>query len=118
MPVCEHSIPTKLSCGACKRKGEKKKDEEDAIYLKLEKKINKCLNQIERMSSEFNCYRKLIASVKSIEDRGNEAIDLFIRKAHDLKKVDAQRDDVINSLCQKISILDNEFKSKNRNEED
>lgn len=85
MPVCIHNVPIKYSCWLCKRKGEK--PDLDEINMKLE-----------RIEIVFK-------NIARIEEDAQRALDLFIRKAHDLKKIDAKRDDVINLLCQKISDL-------------
>lgn len=49
---------------------------------------------------------KILSRVAGIEEMADLALDLFIKKAHDLKKIDSKRDDVINLLCQKIAELE------------
>ncbi len=54
----------------------------------------------------------ILERVAGIEEMANLSLDLFIKKAHDLKKIDAKRDDVINLLCQKISQLEQQIKKE------
>lgn len=75
--------------------------------------VSHCLERVNQMGGEIQCFRDLLYNVRAIEAKAEEALALFVRKAHDLKKVDAQRDDVINCLCQKIAQLEKEFKDAN-----
>lgn len=56
--------------------------------------------------SKIHKLEKTLRNVSAIEDKAEEALSIFVRKAHDLKKMDAKRDDVINVLCQKIEAID------------
>lgn len=49
---------------------------------------------------------KMLSRLSGIERISEEVLDIFIKKAHELKKIDAKRDDVINLLCQKITNLE------------
>lgn len=104
MPVCQHSVPMKFGCFLCSRKGETPK--ESTAYYRLEHEINVCMAKLEEVESKLRFFSRIMDRVASIEAKAQEALDLFILKAHDLKKIDAKRDDVINSLCQKISLLE------------
>ncbi len=131
MPVCAHCIPIKLACRVCNREKEKSTQKVDDFDLKLETKILKrvkkenkelyskvngsithCYKAMEIMHSQIEAFKKTLCFVGTIEARAQEALDLFIRKAHNLKQLDAQRDDVINSLCQKISQLEQQLKKE------
>jgi hypothetical protein len=63
-------------------------------------------SEIEALEHRVRHLEKILARVAGIEEMADIAIDLFIKKAHDLKKIDSKRDDVINLLCQKLSELE------------
>lgn len=64
------------------------------------------MTDIEDLEKRILHLEKMLLRVSGIDQMAEMALDLFIRKAHDLKKIDAKRDDVINLLCQKISNLE------------
>jgi hypothetical protein len=61
---------------------------------------------IDSLEERVRHLEKILSRVAGIERMAENALDLFIKKAHDLKKIDSKRDDVINLLCQKISNLE------------
>ena len=115
MEMCEHRVAIGKGCWLCPPKIQEKKEKapmDSVEYHLLDAKIGVCRERLDELDDMLSGFMRIIAQIRSIEAKGNEAIDLFIRKAHDLKRVDAKRDDVINSLCQKISHIE-----KNLNKE-
>ncbi len=64
------------------------------------------MTDFEDLEHRVRHLEKLLSRLAGIEEMADVALDLFIRKAHDLKKIDSKRDDVINLLCQKISKIE------------
>lgn len=111
MPVCQHSVPIKFGCFLCNRKGDTQK--ESTSYYRLEHDLKMCLDKLDEIESKLRFFSRIMDRVAIIEERAQESLDLFVRKAHDLKKIDAKRDDVINSLCQKIMQLEERLNHAN-----
>lgn len=134
MPVCKHIVPMHRPCERCGRKGnapaEKPKPDSDVI-LRLRKEVNELqmtvndyvgkthfnreeadcaidglARSLHILQSRVEGLEAALDGVRRIEYDAEKALNLFVKKAHDLKKIDAKRDDVINSLCQKISAVE------------
>jgi hypothetical protein len=124
MPVCGHGTPMKFACFKCDRGGEmhanaweEKTDTLESVLMELEQQFRKVYKKVDKMPStvserlydvevEIIRLKNMFHDLSQLELNAKVAIDQFVRKANDLKKIDARRDDVINSLCQKISDLE------------
>ncbi len=141
MPVCEHRVPVKEHCWHCKQSKktesatntlemfdlqrkikdhrlyidnlDEKVNELDNDFGDLDRQIDDLADQIDEIKTLINRMNAIFGNINRIESDAQTALDLFIRKAHDLKKIDAKRDDVINSLCQKIMQLEERLNHAN-----
>ena len=81
------------------------------------KKLDNCLSRIELLSDEVEHFRSIIGSLCHLEERAEESLGLFIKKAHALKQIDAKRDDVLDLMNQKIAKLEARINELERDNE-
>jgi hypothetical protein len=68
------------------------------------------MDDLDDLSQRVRNLEMSLSSIMGIEKVGNLVIDVFLQKAHALKKIDAKRDDVINCQNQKIANLEMRIK--------
>src|ERR1700730_7419409 len=102
-----------MFCKKCHKEIEKISCDSEIDYHLLKHRVDICFDlfkeldeEMDEMSDKLKFFNKVMENVIYIEERGEQVLSLFAKKAHDLKSVDARRDDVINSLCQKIAELE------------
>lgn len=100
LAICEHGVPRKFkTCLDCYFDKER---EECAHQFK----IDYILHNLDELKKQFKHYESIMIRLSRIEREAEAAIDLLVKKAHELKQIDAKRDDVINLLNQKITALE------------
>ena len=92
MPVCEHLVPIKLPCGACKRKGERVGRNMDVDYYLLEAKVNTCFDEQKKIKNEFKSHKKSYLEGfnyldKKIDDNINDIKNLVIKEIDRFNKI-------------------------------
>ena len=137
MPVCEHRVPVKFSCWHCETNKEKNErcfdntkanaleiqelkikvkdhrifiDNLDEKVSDLEESVDALERRADIMADKLVTIERVFSNVKRIESDAQIALDLFIRKSHDLKKIDAKRDDILNLMNQKIASLETKIR--------
>lgn len=142
MPVCQHAVPRKFKCSKCDEVPVRLAYNADALILQFDQKIINMKKEMTRNNKKNSLnldeiydkfrfyYKELEKLTKKIDEieglvkklNSSEIVKLekqlqvlvqnFINSSQEAERTVRKRDEVINSLCQKISALEAQINSQ------